>query len=142
MLIFSKLTIRLAIQARITNFYCHDFLNCDISQIIKSQTELQILSSLDVDMQMNTLLKTVETTKRNREPTSLDSLSIRGNNIRYFILPDALPLDTLLVDDALKPKDQEKDDLRSFVEGAEGGSRAWRLTRRSWSWKRTRVLGI
>ncbi|CCL99001.1 uncharacterized protein FIBRA_01009 [Fibroporia radiculosa] len=48
-----------------------------------------------VDMQMNTHLKTVKMTARNREPTSLDSLSIRGNNIRYFVLPDALPLDTL-----------------------------------------------
>ena len=41
-------------------------------------------------------------TMKGREPTALDSLSIRGNNIRYFILPDSLPLDTLLVDDAPK----------------------------------------
>ena len=27
-----------------------------------------------------------------------------GNNIRYFILPDSLPLDTLLVDDTPKAK--------------------------------------
>ena len=27
-----------------------------------------------------------------------------GNNIRYFILPDSLPLDTLLVDDTPKTK--------------------------------------
>ena len=32
----------------------------------------------------------------------LETLSIRGNNIRYFILPDSLPLDTLLIDD--RPK--------------------------------------
>ena len=31
----------------------------------------------------------IKMTARNREPTSLDSLSIRGNNIRYFVLPDA-----------------------------------------------------
>lgn len=55
-------------------------------------------------MQMNTHLKTVKLTTRTRDPVSLDSLSIRGNNIRYFVLPDALPLDTLLVDDAPKPK--------------------------------------
>ncbi|KAG1802225.1 Sm-like ribonucleoprotein [Suillus fuscotomentosus] len=65
-----------------------------------------------VDMQMNTHLKTVKMTARNRDPTSLDSLSIRGNNIRYFVLPDALPLDTLLVDDAPKPKGRKKDDAR------------------------------
>ena len=46
-------------------------------------------------MQMNTHLKTVKVTARNREPTSLDTMSIRGNNIRYFVLPDALPLDTV-----------------------------------------------
>ncbi|KAJ3816770.1 Sm-like ribonucleoprotein, partial [Lentinula raphanica] len=57
-----------------------------------------------VDMQMNTHLKTVKLSTRTREPVSLDTLSIRGNNIRYFVLPDAVPLDTLLVDDAPKPK--------------------------------------
>ncbi len=57
-------------------------------------------------MQMNTHLKTVKMTMRNRDPVSLDSLSIRGNNIRYFVLPDSLPLDTLLVDDAPKPKNR------------------------------------
>ncbi|CAA7268261.1 unnamed protein product [Cyclocybe aegerita] len=70
-----------------------------------------------VDMQMNTYLKTVKMTMRNRDPISLDSLSIRGNNIRYFILPDALPLDTLLVDDAPKPKGRKKDDPRGRGRG-------------------------
>jgi len=70
-----------------------------------------------VDMQMNTHLKTVKMTTRNRDPTSLDSLSIRGNTIRYLILPDALPLDTLLVDDAPKPKGRKKDDSRGRGRG-------------------------
>ncbi|TFK19329.1 Sm-like ribonucleo protein [Coprinopsis marcescibilis] len=78
-----------------------------------------------VDMQMNTFLKTVKMTLRNRDPTSLDSLSIRGNNIRYFILPDAIPLDTLLVDDAPKPKHRKKDDARGGRGGA-GGPRGGR----------------
>ena len=74
-------------------------------------------------MQMNTHLKTVKMTTRNRDPTSLDSLSIRGNNIRYFMLPDALPLDTLLVDDAPKPKGRKKDDPRGRGRGSgRGGS--------------------
>jgi small nuclear ribonucleoprotein D1 len=73
--------------------------------------------SLGVDMQMNTFLKTVKMTLRNRDPQSLDTLSIRGNNIRYFILPDALPLDTLLVDDAPKPKNRKKDDSRGRGRG-------------------------
>lgn len=48
-------------------------------------------------------------TVKNREPMQLDSLSIRGNNIRYFILPESLPLDTLLVDDAPKTKAKKKE---------------------------------
>lgn len=71
---------------------------------------------------MNTHLKTIKMTARNREPVSLDSLSIRGNNIRYFVLPDALPLDTLLVDDAPKPKSKKKDEVRGRG-GARGGPR-------------------
>lgn len=76
-----------------------------------------------VDMQMNTHLKTVKMTMRNRDPTSLDSLSIRGNNIRYFVLPDALPLDTLLVDDAPKPKGRKKEDIRGRGRGRGGPDR-------------------
>jgi len=70
-----------------------------------------------VDMQMNTHLKTVKMTTRNSDPVSLDSLSIRGNNIRYFVLPDSLPLDTLLVDDAPKPKNRKKDEARGRGRG-------------------------
>ena len=65
--------------------------------------------SLGVDMSMNTHLKTVKMTVKNRDPTSLDSLSIRGNNIRCVILPDSLPLDTLLIDDTPKAKAKKKD---------------------------------
>lgn len=32
----------------------------------------------------------------------MDTLSVRGNNIRLIILPESLPLDTLLIDDAPK----------------------------------------
>lgn len=86
------------------------------------------LPSAGVDMQMNTYLKTVKMTTRNRDPISLDTLSIRGNNVRYFILPDALPLDTLLVDDAPKPKGRKKEDIRGRgrargVDRGRGGGR-------------------
>ncbi|CAE6416171.1 unnamed protein product [Rhizoctonia solani] len=76
-----------------------------------------------VDVQMNTHLKNVKLTSRNREPTALDTLSIRGNNIRYFVLPDALNLDALLVDDAPKPKGKKKDDARGRGRGGRGGDR-------------------
>lgn len=39
-----------------------------------------------VDMMMNTHLKTVMMTVRNREPTSVDRLSLRGSTIRYVIV--------------------------------------------------------
>ena len=61
-----------------------------------------------VDMSMNTHLKTVKMTLKNKSPVSLDTLSIRGSNIRYYILPDSLNLDTLLVDDGLKMKAKKK----------------------------------
>ncbi|KAG7571400.1 hypothetical protein FFLO_00583 [Filobasidium floriforme] len=57
-----------------------------------------------VDPQMNTHLKTVKMTPKNRSTVTVDTLAIRGPNIRYFVLPDSLPLDNLLIDDAPKPK--------------------------------------
>lgn len=73
-----------------------------------------------VDIAMNTHLKAVKMTIKNRDPVSLDSLSIRGNNIRYFILPDSLPLETLLIDDTPKAKAKKKDASRS---GTQRGGR-------------------
>lgn len=74
-----------------------------------------------VDIQMNTHLKTVKMTLRGRPAVALDTLSIRGNNIRYWILPDALPLDMLLVDDAPKPKGKRKEPVARGARGARGG---------------------
>ncbi|AXA51473.1 small nuclear ribonucleoprotein D1 [Malassezia restricta] len=76
-----------------------------------------------VDVQMNTHLKAVKMTVRGGEPMSLDTLSIRGNNTRYWILPDALPLDTLLVDDAPRPKGKRRDDAsaRGRADRGRGG---------------------
>lgn len=65
-----------------------------------------------VDVCMNTHLKAVKMTIKNKDPVQVDTLSIRGNNIRYYILPDSLPLDTLLIDDTPKAKQKK---------GREGG---------------------
>ena len=73
-------------------------------------------------MSMNTHLKTVRLTMRNRDPAPLDSLSIRGNTIRYFILPDSIPLDTLLIDDAPKAK-KKKDGEGAGARGGRGRGR-------------------
>jgi small nuclear ribonucleoprotein D1 len=37
-----------------------------------------------------------------KNPIPLDQITIRGNNIRYFILPEALQIDPLLVEDEPK----------------------------------------
>lgn len=60
-------------------------------------------------MSMNTHLKSVKMTIKGKEPLTLDTLSLRGNNIRYFILPENLPLDTLLVDDTPKAKAKKRE---------------------------------
>ncbi|CAH8251003.1 unnamed protein product [Arabidopsis lyrata] len=59
-----------------------------------------------VDVSMNTHLKAVKLTLKGKNPVTLDHLSVRGNNIRYYILPDSLNLETLLVEDTprIKPK--------------------------------------
>ena len=62
-----------------------------------------------VDVAMNTHLKAVKMTLKNREPAQLETLSVRGNNIRYYILPDSLPLETLLIDDTPKMKSRRAD---------------------------------
>ena len=53
---------------------------------------------------MNTHLKAVKMTPKGRDTMQLESLSIRGNNIRYYILPETLPIDSLLIDDTPKAK--------------------------------------
>lgn len=58
-------------------------------------------SIVGVDMSMNTHLKKVKVTVKGKNPVSYDSLSIRGNNIRLYILPDGLNLDNMLVEDKL-----------------------------------------
>jgi len=78
-----------------------------------------------VDVCMNTHLKSVKMTLKNRDPVQLDSLSIRGNNIRYYILPDSLPLDTLLIDDAPKGRGRGRDGGRGG-RGGRGGMRGGR----------------
>ena len=55
-----------------------------------------------VDMAMNTHLKKVKLQLKGKNPVAMESISIRGNNIRYVILPDSLNLDQLLIDDTPK----------------------------------------
>lgn len=70
-----------------------------------------------VDVAMNTHLKAVKVTVKNRNPMTLDTLTVRGNNIRYYILPDSLPLETLLIDDTPKAKAKKKESARGAARG-------------------------
>ncbi|KAJ5773281.1 hypothetical protein N7457_008177 [Penicillium paradoxum] len=63
---------------------------------------------VSVSPQMNTSLRAVKMTPKGRDPISLDTINIRGSTIRNCILPDSLPLDTLLVDDAPKAKNKAR----------------------------------
>lgn len=75
-----------------------------------------------VDVAMNTHLKTVKMVPKGKNPVKVDQMSIRGNNIRYYILPDSLNLDTLLVDlDA--PKTRPKGKAASKGRGRGRGTR-------------------
>ncbi|KAK3175237.1 hypothetical protein OEA41_002484 [Lepraria neglecta] len=72
-----------------------------------------------VSPQMNTALRTVKMTPKGRDQIQLDTINIRGSTIRYFILPDSLPLDTLLIDDAPKPKNKARKEVAD--RGGRGG---------------------
>jgi len=76
---------------------------------------------IGVDLAMNTHLKTVKMTLKGKNPVALEYLSIRGNAIRYFILPDNLNLDNLLQDTVMRPKKKEK--AKRGGAGGRGGSR-------------------
>ena len=65
---------------------------------------------------MNTHLKTVRMALKWNNPILLDNLTIRGNNIRYFLLPETIPIDTLLVDDTPKIR-QKVNPIRSRFKG-------------------------
>ncbi|XP_022192792.1 probable small nuclear ribonucleoprotein Sm D1 isoform X1 [Nilaparvata lugens] len=79
-----------------------------------------------VDVAMNTHLKAVKMSVKGRESVQLDTLTIRGNNIRYYILPDSLPLETLLIDDTTKSKTRKKDDMRGGPSRGRGRGRGAR----------------
>lgn len=66
-------------------------------------------SHTGVDISMNTHLKNAKMTTKGHNPMSLNSLSIRGSNIRYFELPESLNLDSLLVEDGPKKRAKARD---------------------------------
>ncbi|KAL1594922.1 Sm snRNP core protein Smd1 [Nothophoma quercina] len=69
---------------------------------------------------MNVALRAVKYTPKNRDTVTLDTMTVRGSTVRYIILPDSLPLDTLLIDDAPKPKNKAR---KEADRGGRGGDR-------------------
>ena len=70
-----------------------------------------------VDISMNTFLKNALLTPKGKNQVKYDTLSVRGSNIRYYILPDSLNLDTLLIDDTPKQKVKSASAARSVGRG-------------------------
>jgi small nuclear ribonucleoprotein D1 len=76
---------------------------------------------------MNTALRNVKMNVKGQDAAiPLDSMNIRGSTIRYFILPDSLPLDTLLIDDAPKPKNKARKETDRGGRGGRGRGRGMR----------------
>uniref|UniRef100_A0A914MDU2 Sm domain-containing protein n=1 Tax=Meloidogyne incognita TaxID=6306 RepID=A0A914MDU2_MELIC len=63
---------------------------------------------VEADTAMNIHLRNVQMSVNVYKKYELDSISIRGNNIRTIILPDSLPLDILLIDDEPRFKSQQR----------------------------------
>lgn len=78
-----------------------------------------------VSPQMNTSLRNAKMTPKGSSTIQLDQINIRGSEIRYYILPDSLPLDTLLIDDQPKPKNKarKETDKSASAAGGRGGPR-------------------
>ena len=72
-----------------------------------------------VDISMNTHLKAVKMTVKGRETVMLDHLTIRGNNIRYFLLPESLPLETLLINDTSANKVKKRKTANAISKGGQ-----------------------
>lgn len=74
-----------------------------------------------VDVAMNMHLRIVKMTLPGKNPVSMETLSVRGNTIRYVLLPDSLNLDTLLVDDTPRVKPGMDGDAGRGRRGRGGG---------------------
>mmetsp|Transcript_18776 Transcript_18776/g.30445 ORF Transcript_18776/g.30445 Transcript_18776/m.30445 type:complete len:119 (+) Transcript_18776:119-475(+) len=78
-----------------------------------------------VDTSMNTHLKQVKVTVRHKNPVNMSYLSIRGVNIRYFILPENADLNYLLIDTTPKqnPPKYPTGSFRGRGRGRSGGGK-------------------
>ncbi|KAI6185089.1 Small nuclear ribonucleoprotein Sm D1 [Aphelenchoides bicaudatus] len=92
--------------------------------IIELKNGTQVTGTIQgVDVAMNMHLRSVKMTMKGRDQQAMDTLSIRGNNIRYIVLPDALPLDKLLLDDEPRKKTARAGKARFSGRGGRGRGR-------------------
>lgn len=76
---------------------------------------------MGLDVHMNTHLKNVKLQPPGRPALHLDHLSLRGNTIRYYILPEALALDALLVDDRPRANTAQREAPATVMRGKPTG---------------------
>ena len=69
----------------------------------------------NVDPGLNCHLTRVRMTVRGKNPESLDTLSVRGNNIRYVILPDSLNLRESYPNTITKDEWYELDSITTYA---------------------------
>ena len=77
---------------------------------------------IGVDVSMNTHLKTAKLRLKGKADINFDHFTVRGNNIRYFILPEELSLEQYLVDDTAKYK-QKNNTIKNRARGKFGGNK-------------------
>ena len=101
-------------QSRVSCVRCivaKELSTCSLSGYALCTSQHVFVCHAGVDIAMNTHLKKVKLILKGKNPIALDHMSVRGNNIRYFIMPDSLNLDTLLVDldqPKIRPKRPER----------------------------------
>lgn len=59
---------------------------------------------VSVTPDMNTVLNDVKMTMKGEEPVTVDTITLRGSTIRYFVLPESLQLDNMISDTSRKPR--------------------------------------
>jgi len=70
---------------------------------------------------MNTVLKDVKMKTAGEDPLVMDSITLRGNSIRYFVLPDAINLDAMIGEPPRKLSTVAPSRKRSHIDAARGG---------------------
>lgn len=69
---------------------------------------------------MNTYLRNARVIVKGKNPVHHEMLSIRGSNIRCYILPDSLNLDALLINSVEEKEEKKKSLVKPVTRGGPG----------------------